>query len=239
MFYSDSIHSPAMAHFKVLIFDFDGTLCATEAAILFTFRRTFEQRGVEAPSAERIKEILSTGANLVEILPLLHPGLQQASTSELQEWVQHYRRLYETEGGQLTTLFAGATQLLSQLQKLNMTCVVLSNKGQRAIEDALQQFKLCSYFDLIIGDNPQTPFPKKPDPAAFHQIIQPRYAQIESNQFLMIGDTPADLEFANNAGIASCWAAFGYGAPERCRQASPTFTVQNLSQVLPLLPSGT
>ncbi|ALJ01130.1 HAD family hydrolase [Rufibacter tibetensis] len=225
-----------MGPYPVIIFDFDGTLCATEDAILYTFKKAFEEKNITPPSPEKIKQAIGTGANLAELLPILHPPLQEKQDeAELQEWVNHYRHLYDTDGGRLTTLFPGAENLIAHLKEQGITCVVISNKGQRAIEDALDRFQLRQHFDLILGDNPEVPFKKKPDPMAYEKVIKPRYPQFASSQILMVGDTDADLLFANNAGLTSCWAAYGYGAKESCNAANPKFTIQSLDELYPII----
>ncbi|WP_192821490.1 HAD family hydrolase [Rufibacter sp. LB8] len=224
-----------MPHYQVILFDFDGTLCATQASIIYTFQKTFAQRGAPIPTEEAIIHGITSGVTLVEFLPFLYPPLLHVPPTELQDWVQHYRNLYSQEGAAYTTLFPGAKALLQQLRQQGLVCVVLSNKGQQAIEEALAHFGLASNFDLVIGDNPALPLPKKPDPAAFLQVIQPRYPHVPPSGFLMVGDTQADLAFAQNAGIDACWAAFGYGDVEACHLACPKFTIDELGQLLALV----
>ncbi|RNI31001.1 HAD family hydrolase [Rufibacter latericius] len=225
-----------MVPYSVVIFDFDGTLCATEDAILYTFKEAFEQKGITPPAPERIKQAIGTGGNLSQLLPLLHPSLERTpQNGELEEWVHHYRHIYDTDGGRLTTLFPGVEELLPHLKDKGTACVVISNKGQRAIEDALKRFHLDHYFDLVIGDNPQLPLKKKPDPMAYEQVIKPHYPEVTNDQVLMVGDTDADLVFANNAGISSCWAAYGYGAEAACLAAVPTHTIQSFEQLRPIV----
>ncbi|MFB9864176.1 HAD family hydrolase [Rufibacter immobilis] len=223
-----------MLPYPVVIFDFDGTLCATQEAILYSFKKTFEQMNVTPPAPATIIEAIATGGNLSELLPLLHPSLQQEEQA-LQEWVLQYRHIYDTDGGRLTTLFQGAEQLFVKLKEWGICCGVISNKGQRAIEDALERFNLRHYFDLIIGDDPQRPLKKKPDPMAYEQVIRPTYPHLSPSQILMVGDTHADLLFANNAGLTSCWAAYGYGNKEQCLAANPVFTIHALEQLYPVL----
>jgi len=225
-----------MPPYKVILFDFDGTLCATDEAILYTFRKTFEQEGVPAPTPEKIRQGIGTGGNLSTILPFLYPTLEEDTSGQtLAHWVKTYRKIYDTNGGKRTTLFNGVEMHLQNLKKKGKICVVLSNKGQQAIEDALKHFELLHFFDLVIGDNPALPLEKKPHPMAFHKVIQPKYPTVKPAEFLMVGDTPPDLLFAQHAGIASCWAAYGYGDPDLCRRASPTHTIQHLSELASLL----
>ncbi|GGK67308.1 HAD family hydrolase [Rufibacter glacialis] len=225
-----------MVPFPIVIFDFDGTLCATEEAILYTFQKLFEEKALPPPTPETIKQAVGTGGNISELLPQLHPPLQGSQNEgELRDWGLHYRRLYDTEGGQLTTLFPGAEDLLAQLKVQQVTCVVISNKGQRAIEDALDRFNLRQHFALVLGDNPEHPLQKKPHPMAYEQVIQPRYPEVPASRVLMVGDTDADLQFANNAGLVSCWAAYGYGAEAACLAAEPRFTIHSLADLYPIL----
>ncbi|WP_210463976.1 HAD family hydrolase [Rufibacter roseolus] len=225
-----------MVPYPVVIFDFDGTLCDTEEAIQYTFHQAFEQKGITPPPPEKVKQAIGTGGNLSEFLPMLYPPLRgEHKKPELEEWVLHYRHIYDTDGGRLTTLFPGVNELLSRLKDKDINCVVISNKGQRAIEDALERFDICRYFDLVIGDNPNLPLKKKPHPMAYEQVIKTHYPRFSPLQVLMVGDTDADLFFAKNAGLPSCWAAYGYGAEETCLAAEPTFTIQSVEQLYPIV----
>ncbi|QHL87108.1 HAD hydrolase-like protein [Nibribacter ruber] len=212
-----------MAAYKALIFDFDGTLCATRDSILYSFEKTFAHYQATAPAAEAVMQAVSTGASLPNILPQLHPVLPQ---EELQEWVTTYRHIYSTEGTKFTTLFPGTEQLLQTAHATGHICIVISNKGQRAIEEALTKYHIAGYFDLVIGDDPKVPIEKKPHPMAFQELIVPRYPHVQPQQFLMIGDTHADLGFANNAGIDACWAAYGYGDQDLCLEQAPRYIIR-------------
>ena len=50
--------------------------------------------------------------------------------------------------------------------------------------------------------------------------------------FVMVGDTAADIGFAQAAGIASCWVSYGYGDADTCRSMKPDFVVDTLSDLL-------
>jgi phosphoglycolate phosphatase len=225
-----------MASYKVLIFDFDGTLCATQDSIVYSFQKTFAHFKTEAPTAEEIMQAVSTGASLPELLPVLHPSLPSHA---LPDWVQTYRHIYSTEAGRYTTLFEGTEHTLEVSKANGLRNVVISNKGQRSIEEALVHFGIAHYFDLVIGDNPDVPLEKKPHPMAFQEVITPHYAAVSREQFLMIGDTHVDLAFANNAKIDACWARYGYGDNALCLQERPKHSITHLHELLPLLGTGT
>ncbi|GAA4316056.1 HAD family hydrolase [Nibribacter koreensis] len=221
-----------MPSYKVLIFDFDGTLCHTKDSILYSFNKTFSQHKAVAPTEQEIMQAVSTGGSLPEILPILHPSL---TPQVLMNWVQTYRHIYSTEAGHYTTLFEGTEFVLEAARKAGIRNVVISNKGQRAIEEALVHFNIASYFDLVIGDNPEVPLKKKPHPMAFLEVVAPNYPDISKDEFLMVGDTHIDLAFGNNARIDACWAQYGYGNPTLCLQEAPAHTVQNMAELHALL----
>jgi phosphoglycolate phosphatase len=55
---------------------------------------------------------------------------------------------------------------------------------------------------------------------------------------LIVGDTETDILFAKAAGIASCWASYGYGEPERCRNLRPDHVITTIEQLPALVRYG-
>ena len=70
---------------------------------------------------------------------------------------------------------------------------------------------------------------------AYTDFIQPKFKEIDPKQILMVGDTPADLLFAQNIGADSCWAEYGYGDAKTCRALNPTYTIKHLTDILAIL----
>jgi phosphoglycolate phosphatase len=217
-----------MSQYKLIIFDFDGTLAITHKAIIYCFTKTFENFKIIPPAADTI--IGTIGINLPNTFKILHPAIEE---SAIPEWVETYRSYYRTEGEKQVDLFPGTKQILQLVSKSGLSLGVFSNKQVSFVNLFLKKLKIHSFFDLILGDNGQ--IIPKPNPAVFHSIIKPLFPELDNSQVLMVGDTAVDLLFAKNAGIDVCWAAYGYGDRAQCLALEPTFAIDDISELAALV----
>ena len=195
-------------------------------------RRTFEIMGYPTPNETLMDEAVGRGLLLPEMLLWLHPP----GTPPLPAvWVDTYRAIYNTESEELVTLFPGVEQVLLAAAANGKESVVISNKGLPLLENSLNRFGLRHYFSLVLGDTPDRQLPLQPQPAMFTQVIQAPCSAIGTGSTLMIGDTAPDVRFARNCGISSCWASYGFGQENDNLILQPTYRINSLPELLPLL----
>jgi phosphoglycolate phosphatase len=217
-----------MSEYKVIVFDYDGTLFDTRPAIFHCIQRAFAECGRPIPALEAVASTVKTGLPLQETLFALDETLR-ANRTTLNEFVITYRKLYLDEGTPLAKPFAGARDALQQIHACDVKCVIVSNKGIAAIRRSLDQSQLNSFVELVFGDEPG--LPKKPDPAILIDHILPRYGQLQMEQILVVGDTEVDILFAKRTGIFCCWASYGYGEAERCRKLAPEHEISSIADL--------
>lgn len=222
--------------FNYYLFDYDGTICNTLPTIVYSLQHAFEESGVKIPEEAAILKAVSTGINLHETLRVLHPDAAQLTTADTDVLVNAYRRLYMEHDPRLTVLFDGALTVFQQLKAAGKTVIVLSNKGVAAVEQSLQSHGLHALTDLIMAEGvmPELQLKPKPDTMMYEAVIKKQFNIKDGREVLMTGDTHADILFASNCGIRSCWAAYGYGHPAICEELKPDFTIQGISDILPL-----
>lgn len=214
--------------FDVVILDYDGTLSDTRLAITHCLERAFAEHGRLVPAPERAASVVSQGLSLQQTFQLLdhtlpeHPGL-------LDEIVLTYRALYRSEGEALMKMFPGTREALQQVHGSGVKCLVVSNKGAEAVHRSLGRYGLSTLVDFVLADQPG--IPHKPDPALLTDHIVPHFPQIQRQRMLMVGDTEIDIKFARNAGIACCWAAYGFGNQERCRALEPEHHIESIGEL--------
>ncbi|KAK2873579.1 hypothetical protein FQN49_002266 [Arthroderma sp. PD_2] len=224
------------------IFDFDGTLFDTHESIEHSIKLTFDAlMPSHIPPQSEIHRLISSGACLSDTFRALHPNAAVFTSDEEERWIDKYRAMYATDGQLLIKAFPGAKATLDDLKARNVPIAIISNKGVVAVKTALERNGMSGYVpeDLIIGD--KTPSAqRKPNPASFFNILVPiletRYGLnfIDSSGVLVIGDTVADILFANNIGGRACWCRYGYGDQDECRKLGPEFIIDSLNEVAAL-----
>lgn len=236
---------------KVVIFDFDGTLFDTHESIAHTLAITFSQflpPDVSPPSEAAIAASISAGLSLPQTMKQLYPSSPSIPALDavlLDKLLVEYRSLYKTHGNPLIKPFPHVYELLSDLQAQSVPCAILSNKGIAAVRHVLAVNNLSSLVELVVGDGEPANSPRKPDPGSWTMTIKPAFEQqtatrsgiidLRATDVLVVGDTAADIMYAQNIGARSVWCSYGYGDQEKCRTLKPDFIVKNLDEVKALL----
>jgi phosphoglycolate phosphatase len=215
-----------MIGFRVYLLDFDGTLAATRPAGVAGLTRTLAERGMAVP-ASRMEAVIGTGVPLEVTLATLAPQLTDA---DIADCATRYRALYPDIDQELTALYDGVHDTIAGLNRNGGKVVVLSNKSRATLEAALARFAILDQASAVLAADPGLPV--KPDPQVFHRRVRPLFDGLAPSDFVMVGDTAADIAFAQAAGIASCWVSYGYGDADHCLAMKPDFVVHTLPDLL-------
>jgi phosphoglycolate phosphatase len=208
----------------LIVFDFDGTLCATRNAIVHCLSLTFDRLGRERPERQLALDTVGKGIDLRETFRMLCADVGDGDP--LDQWIDTYREIYNSgEGQRQSELFPGVRQTLQTLTDAGCRVVVVSNKGERAVHNAMNHFGIAGYVDLTVCDRPGVS--KKPDAASYIDIIRPMFRSIGADRTLVVGDTIADIQFARNCAVSACWAAYGYGDADVCRAMNPDLVIDS------------
>ncbi|AHK70586.1 phosphoglycolate phosphatase [Gluconobacter oxydans] len=200
-----------MTRFPILLLDYDGTLAETQPAILRSLKEAFDAVGVTAPSADVLKQELTRGGTLQTLFQAIAP---KSDERDAASFVRHYRAFYPAADEEETVLFDGVVETLAALKEQGKTLAILSNKHAPTVHASMARFGLEPFFSGVVASEPN--FPHKPDPRVMEERVLPLFPDLPRSAFLMVGDTVADLQFARNAGIASCWASYGHGSSQQC-----------------------
>lgn len=203
---------------NLVVFDMDGTLIDSGAAITARVLSAFATVGVPAPSVEAIR------ANVGLSLPIY---LANVADTEDPELISALFDAYRAEGaaappGQMP-LFAGARELLDRLsQRPDTHLAIATGKGKVGLDRALVQNDIGHYFVSL-----QTPDtnPSKPHPGMLHSAMDA--VGVRPDETVMIGDAVFDIEMAGAAGVRSIAVAWGMQPIDALRAAGATATVDH------------
>lgn len=188
--------------FELLVFDWDGTLMDSAAAISESLQAACTELGLPVPSRERARYVIGLG--LTDALAYVLPELPQADYPKV---LDHFRvHFLRRDAG--TTLFPGAAEMIRELRDSGFMLAVATGKSRRGLDRALQETGLQGYFDTTrCADEGFS----KPHPGMLEAVMDALATPPAAT--VMIGDTTHDLEMAKAAGVAA--VAVTYGAHER------------------------
>lgn len=189
----------AARNFDLIVFDWDGTLMDSTAAIAESIQAACADVGVAVPTRELASHVI--GLSLMGAVQTVAPDLDEAGCQRLAE---RYRYHFLARDHQLV-LFEGARELLKELRERGYCLAVATGKARRGLDRVLAQSGLAPDFDATrCADETFS----KPHPGMLLELMDELMCVPERT--LMIGDTTHDLLMARNAGVASL--AMSYGA---------------------------
>lgn len=222
--------------YRSILWDFDGTLCDSHSAVRHCMEAIFLGEDSSVEGSERISRIIARGSPLEEVIQEL--AGREIQEEEGAELIARYRELYRIEGRQRERLFPGVNDMLRQLHEMGRQQVVVTNKKQSLVEEALRGFEIDHFFSGVFGA--AAGLPTKPDAALFHEVIRPKLtitesSSIEANfRIVMVGDSQVDVRFAKNCGIDACFLTYGLGIYQSDGE-EPEHTVGSVAQLFELL----
>ena len=180
-----------MKQYKLLIFDWDGTLINSMAFIVDSVTMVAQHRGLPVPSPAVI--YAQIGLNIDTIFTNMYPNLSEELCIQL---TQDYKDYYMRQDIDETLLFKGIKSQLAQWQAQGYYLAIATGKGRQGLDKALQDLELTPFFTITrTADEAHS----KPHPDMLLQILD--VTGITARQALMVGDSKYDLQMANNAGV--------------------------------------
>lgn len=210
---------------RLAIFDCDGTLVDSQAAICRAMEECFDAHGLRPPDRHATRRIV--GLSLPEAMRVLHPGgepeLHDALTASYKQAFFRHR----SEGLVEEPLFDGIASVLDALDQSGWLLGVATGKSDRGLRFCLERHGLHARFvTLQTADR----HPSKPHPAMLHAAIAEAGASTDTA--VMIGDTSFDMMMAREAGVQALGVGWGYHGPDELREAGAASVVDTAPDLL-------
>ncbi|RMX06517.1 HAD family hydrolase [Corticibacter populi] len=207
-------------HFRLLAFDWDGTLFDSTAIIARSIQEAVRDVGGTPPDDEQARWVIGMelGAALAKAAPDVPPAAYpQLGLRYRYHYLQHQDDI---------VLFDGALDLLHELKARGFVLAVATGKSRRGLDHVLASHDLQGLFD---DSRTADETAGKPDPLMLQELMQAH--AVPSAQVLMIGDTSHDLQMARNAGTASLGVAYGAHAGEGLHAYEPLGVMESVAQL--------
>jgi phosphoglycolate phosphatase len=206
--------------FDLLVFDWDGTLMDSAAAITASLRNACADLEQPVPSEERARYVIGLG--LADALKYLLPELPPVGYPALLE---RYRFHFQRQDRD-TTLFAGASDMLRALHDAGFMLAVATGKSRRGLDRALEATGLHQCFHATrCADEGFS----KPHPGMLLWLLDE--LNVTRERAVMIGDTSHDMEMAVAADVARIGVAYGAHPRENLLKHDPLICLNSFAEL--------
>jgi len=197
--------------FKLLIFDWDGTLIDSEARIIESMQMASTQAGLTPVDADAIRSII--GLELNQAIKQLYHDIPDNSIEKVAD---DYRKHYMYQSEVATPLFDGALETLTLLKDKGYEMAVATGKGRQGLNHAMAEANLQSYFTTTRCANETR---SKPHPLMLEEILDE--LKLKPSEAVMIGDTSYDLSMAQAINMAAVAVSYGVQEKHKLMQHNP------------------
>jgi phosphoglycolate phosphatase len=210
---------------KAALFDFDGTLADSFAAITASANHVRDSYGLPALLEADVRQ--HVGHGLAHLMRTLVPD---APTGEA---VARYRAHHRTVMIPETRLMTGVAETIPELARRGLRLGVCSNKRVEFTRQLVEAFGFGPYFACILGPE-DVGNRLKPDPAMLLEGL--RRLGVSSNDAVFVGDMIVDVQTARAAGVP-VWLVPG-GATDGAAMANTGAdrVLTRFAELLELLP---
>jgi phosphoglycolate phosphatase len=185
---------------RALLWDLDGTLVDSAADIAAAADATLREHGLPVLGEARVRGFIGDGARklvdrcVVEAGGVPEPRMLDTFLSYYASNVVVHTRIWPV----------GIDALVRRVASPQ---AVVTNKPEQLARDVLASFDLQRELAVVIGGD--TLPERKPDPAPVHEALR----RLGVRDAILVGDGPADVGAARNAGIPCIGVGWGIAAP--------------------------
>lgn len=208
---------------RTVLFDLDGTIIDTNELIIETFLHVLRDKTPSPFTREHI--IPSMGLTLEEQIRIF------TGQDQVDELVAAYREYNVTRHDELVREFPYVQEVMAELHASGIQLGVVTTKMRATTERALRMFGLIDYLSTIVTVQDVTH--PKPHPEPVLRAVEALKA--DPVQTIMVGDSPADIQAANAAGVVSCGVAWSLKGEAVLRQYEPRHIIHDMRDLYALV----
>ena len=213
---------------KAVLFDLDGTLCNSLPDIVRSANLALAQLGFPGYGQEEYKRFIGSGVKkLISRMLAKYPHTETDETRLLEL----YMKIYSEHSLDETRPYDGVEELLGELRRRGISAAVVSNKPMADTRKVIGQLFPPECFAYVYGQT--EPYRPKPDPAAVFHVLDK--LGVNPEDCLFVGDSGVDMQTAENAGIFSVGALWGFRSREELLENHACAVCENAREIIPLL----
>ncbi|MDR5905439.1 HAD-IA family hydrolase [Franzmannia qiaohouensis] len=209
--------------YRLIIFDWDGTLMDSEARIVDCMQAAARDTGLAELSRAAVRDIIGLG--LPEAIDKLCPGISAARAETLR---QHYAQRFRAADQTPLQFFPGVERGIARLREGRDTrLAVATGKSRRGLDRVFAANGSGAWFDASrTADETRS----KPHPQMLEELLDE--TGVDVGDAVMVGDTEYDLDMARALGMDRIAVTYGVHEPRRLAACQPSFTAHAFPELI-------
>lgn len=208
-------------NYDAVLFDFDGTVADTGKGIFNAVRYAVESLGFEPLTDASLRTFIG---------PPIYDSFKREcgmNDEQSEEAVRKYREIYSEKCIYEFELYEGIDALIRDIKANGIKLAIASSKPEKFIRRLVAQLGYDEIIDFISAPT----FDE--DHMSKRELINNAVNAlgVKKSRTIMVGDRLFDINGANEAGVDSIGAVFGYGSEEELKNAGATYLVSHADEM--------
>lgn len=207
-------------NYSLVVFDWDGTLLDSAAAIVRSIQAACQDLGLPIPDDARARHVIGLG-----LADAMRHAVPELKPEQIPAMVDRYRHHYLASDHQLT-LFAGVPAMLERLRAAGHMLAIATGKSRIGLERALDHSGLRP---LFMSSRCADECHSKPHPQMLEELILE--FGVEAASTVMIGDTSHDMLMARNARVDGLAVTYGAHPHAHLLDSAPRACLHSVAEL--------
>ena len=217
----------AQLRYRAVLFDLDGTLVDSYAALADAVNFARAEYGLESLTTATIREFVGEGLERLLCRAFDTDDVPAGAT-------EAFERRYDAVCCEQARVLDDVESTLDALERLGVSMAVCTNKPTAFSKKILESVGLAHFFRDIVG--PDTAGARKP--AAQHVLRTLEATHCSADQAVFVGDMPIDITAARNSGLAAAVVPTGSASTDALKAAHPDHYLDRLADLVQIVRSG-
>jgi phosphoglycolate phosphatase len=210
-----------MPAYKLIIFDWDGTLMDSQARIIACLDESARDLSLDSLTDAQYKHVIGLG--LKEAIAQLFPQLEP---SQIQHFADRYRYHFVTANDTPTGLFADVRHMLQQLIEKGFMLAIATGKARRGLDRVLDETRLN---DCFHGSRCADETRSKPHPQMLEELLDE--FGVLSDEAIMVGDTEYDMLMARTINMDALAVSYGVHDKHSLLKHEPVSCIDSIPEL--------
>jgi phosphoglycolate phosphatase len=211
--------------YRLVIFDLDGTLVDSRAAVSYAIQETLAAFGIDESDGTRLLSFIGPS------LTATYGGIYGLDDESLARALKLHSAIFKEKGIPMTHSYPGIPELIAELKKSGAKVAVATTKTSVDAEAIIEQENI-GEFDCIIGASEHSTTSSKDELVA---AVLASFPNIGIREAVMVGDRKYDWQAAACAEIDSIAVTYGYGSSEEVVNGFPTLVANSVGELANVL----